>query len=344
MEEHNNRFTILIVDDNADNISLLKAALLDDYNIKAAKSGSKALEIARTMLVDLILLDVMMPDMDGFETCSHLKEDPRTSGIPVIFITARREAEIESRGFSCGGVDYITKPISAPIVQARVRTHLALYKQNRILEENVRKRTAELNESRLEILRRLGLAAEFKDNETGLHIIRMSRYCKIIALAYGLPDGKAELLYNVSPMHDIGKIGIPDSIMLKPGKLDDEEWRHMQKHCEIGHRIINSNSSTLLSTSAMLAYTHHERWDGSGYPEGKRGEEIPLFSRILAIADVFDALTTVRPYKNAWTVEDAVGEIKRCSDSHFDPALVEVFLRCLPDIIKVKQEFADSIS
>ena len=341
MESDDKRCTVLIVDDNTDNISLLKAALIDQYNIKAAKLGAKALEIARSMPIDLILLDVMMPEMDGFETCRRLKADPVTSKIPVIFITARGEVADESKGFTCGGVDYITKPISAPIVRARVWTHLALYDQNRELERKVNERTAELNESRLEILSRLGLAAEFKDNETGLHIIRMSRYCKIIALEYGLPEEEAQLLYHVSPMHDIGKIGIPDAVMLKPGKLDDEEWLHMQRHCEIGFRIVNSETSRLLKTSALLAYTHHERWDGNGYPEGKRGAEIPLFSRILAIADVFDALTTVRPYKKAWTVEDAVTEIKKSSGSHFDPMLVDAFLRCLPKIVEVKLDYAD---
>ena len=335
------RCTVLIVDDNTDNISLLKAALIDQYNIKAAKLGARALEIARSMPIDLILLDVMMPEMDGFETCRRLKKDPLTSKIPVIFITARGEVEDESKGFTCGGVDYITKPISASIVRARVWTHLALYDQNRELERKVNERTAELNESRLEILHRLGLAAEFKDNETGLHIIRISRYCKIIALEYGLPEDEAELLYNVSPMHDIGKICIPDAIMLKPGKLNDEEWQQIRKHCEIGNRIVNSDTSSLLKASAMIAYTHHERWDGSGYPEGIQGTEIPLFSRILAVADVFDALTTVRPYKKAWTTEEAIAEIKKSSGSHFDPALVKIFLKCLPKIIEVKQEFAD---
>lgn len=168
----------------------------------------------------------------------------------------------------------------------------------------------------------------------------MSRYCRVIALEYGLSEAEAELLYNSAPMHDIGKIGIPDAIMLKQGKLDAEEWRQMKKHCEIGFKIINSDTSSLLKTSGILAYTHHEQWNG-GYPEGKSGTDIPLFSRILAIADVFDSLTSVRPYKKAWSIEDAVAEIKRCSGSHFEPSLVEVFLRCLPQIVQVKEEFAD---
>lgn len=345
MEARDTRNTVLVVDDTSDNIRLLKAALMDDYSIKVATRGIKAIEIARTMPVDIILLDVMMPEMDGFETCRRLKADPLTTKIPVIFVTARGEIDDESRGFSCGGVDYITKPISASIVRARVKTHLSLYDQNRALESRVSERTAELNASRLEILSKLGRAAEYKDNETGLHVVRMSHYCKIIALEYGLTEDLAELLLNVAPMHDIGKIGIPDRVLLKPGRLDTEERKIMETHCEIGRQIIGSGSTMLLQTAAMVAYTHHEKWDGSGYPEGLSGNDIPLFSRILAIADVFDALTSARPYKKAWTAEDALIEIKRCSGSHFEPALIEVFIRSLPQIIEVKSRLgADAAS
>lgn len=341
MQPSDKRCTVLIVDDTPDNISLLKAALMDAYSIKVATRGLKAIEIARAMPVDIILLDVMMPEMDGFETCRRLKQDPMTRAIPVIFVTARGEIADEATGFRCGGVDYLTKPISASIVRARVKTHLALYDQNRTLEEKVRERTTEIEETRLEILNRLGRAAEYKDNETGMHVVRMSRFCKIMALACGLPEEEAELLLNVAPMHDIGKIGIPDRVLLKPGSLDGEERRIMETHCDIGRKIIGSHTSNLLRISAQVAYTHHEKWDGSGYPEGTRGEAIPLFSRILAVADVFDALTSERPYKKAWSVEEAVTVIKKGSGSHFDPALVEVFLGCLPEILEVKRHFSD---
>lgn len=344
MEAGDKRCTVLIVDDIPDNISLLKAALIEEYTIKVATRGRKALEIARTMPVDIILLDVMMPEMDGFETCRQLKEDPLTRRIPVLFVTARGEVSDESTGFSCGGVDYITKPIRASIVRARIKTHLALYDQNRALEYRVQERTAELNETRLEILNRLGRAAEYKDNETGMHVIRMSSYCRIIAREYGLPEEEAELLFNVSPMHDIGKIGIPDRVLLKPGRLDEEERKIIETHCDIGRKIIGSHTSDLLHAAAIVAYTHHEKWDGSGYPEGLCGAEIPLFSRILAIADVFDALTSERPYKSAWAIEEAVAEIEKCSGSHFDPALIEVFIRCIPRIIEVKKQYADVLA
>jgi putative two-component system response regulator len=344
MEGHDKTCTVLIVDDTPDNISLLKAALMEDYSIKVATRGQKAIEIARSMPVDIILLDVMMPEMDGFETCRRLKSEPLTRSIPVLFITARGEIDDESKGFACGGVDYITKPISASVVRARVKTHLALYDQNRSLENMVRERTIELKESRLEILNRLGRAAEYRDNETGLHVVRMSRFCRIIALEFGLSEEESEFLLNVAPMHDIGKIGIPDRVLLKHGKLDVEERRIIETHCEIGRQIIGVHLSGLLKASATIAYTHHEKWDGSGYPQGLSGSEIPLFSRILAVADVFDALTSVRPYKEAWSVEAAVTEIRKGSGSHFDPALVEVFVRCLPKIIKVRRQFADDVS
>lgn len=335
------RATILVVDDTPENINLLDAALQDEYAIKVATRGSKALEIARNGRIDLILLDVMMPEMDGFETCRLLKADPLTRKIPVIFVTARGEVEDESVGFACGGVDYITKPVRYPVVRARIRTHLALSDQQIALEQLVRERTAELAETRLEILHRLGRAAEYRDNETGRHVIRMSHYCYELARTYGLPEEAADLLRSVSPMHDVGKIGIPDQILLKQGRLDAEERRIIQQHCAIGHEIIGSHRSELLRSAAMVALTHHERWDGSGYPAGLQGEQIPLFSRILALADVFDALTSHRPYKHAWSVADAVEEIQQCSGSHFDPAVVKAFLRCLPRITEILALYAD---
>ena len=333
--------TVLIVDDVPDNISILNAALMHDYNVKVATSGKKAIDIASASPVDIILMDVMMPEMDGFETCSRLRENPVTRRIPVIFVTALHEVSDEARGFACGGVDYITKPISASIVKARVKTHLALYDQNRALEDKVRDRTAEVTESRLEIIRHLGRAAEYRDNETGRHVIRMSQYSQFIALAYGLPEDEAELVLNSAPMHDLGKIGIPDHILLKPGKLDKDEMDIIKSHCDIGHNIITPHKSILLTTAATIALTHHEKWDGSGYPRGLSGHDIPLVGRIAAIADVFDALTSKRPYKKAWTVQDAKAEICRESGAHFDPDLVQVFSRCLPEILHVKEQFAD---
>jgi putative two-component system response regulator len=334
--------TVLIVDDTPQNISLLNAALMDDYTIKVATSGQQAIDICLSMQIDIILLDVMMPDMDGFETCQRLKENPLTRSIPVIFVTARGEVKDESMGFDCGAVDYITKPIRAAVVRARVHTHLALYNQNRALELLVQERTAELHESRLEVLQRLGCAGEYRDNETGLHVIRVSSYSRIIALALGVSESEAELLYNAAALHDTGKIGIPDGILFKPGKLDEEEWKVIRTHCEIGHKIIGNHTNSLLKTAASIALTHHEKWDGTGYPQSLKGTGIPFFGRIVAIADVFDALTCVRPYKRAWPVDEAVSEIVRCSGNHFDPQIVAAFLSKIPELTAVLQECVDT--
>ncbi len=337
------RSTILIVDDTPLNISLLNAALMDEYDIKAATSGAKAIEICQSVPIDIILLDVMMPGMDGFETCRRLKEHPLTRNKPVIFVTAKDEIKDESMGFDCGAVDYIAKPIRAPIVRSRVRTHLALYNQNRTLEHLVRERTAKLDETRLEILNRLGSAGEMRDNETGLHVVRVCHYCQIIARTIGLPENEVGLLFSTAGLHDIGKIGIPDSILLKPGKLDEDEWKIMRTHSEIGHRILGPNPDSLIQSAAIIALTHHERWDGTGYPNGLSGSKIPLFGRIVPVADVFDALTSERPYKKAWPISEAIEEVARCSGHHFDPQIVDAFLNKMHEVTEVCQKFADAV-
>jgi putative two-component system response regulator len=334
--------TVLVVDDTPGNIDILTGVLAPTYRVKVATSGARALEVAaQDEPPDLILLDIMMPGMDGYEVIRRLKANPLTRRIPVLFITAKETPEDEQKGFDLGCVDYITKPISAPRVRARVRTHLALHDQNRALEAAVRDRTRELQETRLQIIQRLGRAAEYRDNETGMHVIRMSHASQIIALELGLPGQEAETLLTAEPMHDIGKIGIPDRVLLKPGKLDAEEWAIMRRHPEIGHGIIGSHPSPLLRMAAEVALTHHEKWDGNGYPRGLRGEEIPQVGRIVAVADVFDALTSVRPYKPAWTVEAAVEELKRGSGTHFQPQVVEAFLARLEDILAVTSAYRD---
>ena len=337
------RQTILAVDDAPENLTVLKGILADDYRVKVAINGEKALKIAFSdSPPDLILLDIMMPEMSGYEVCSRLKADPRTMKIPVIFVTAMGETEDETHGFKLGAVDYITKPVSPPVVHARVKTQLAMYDQKRDLENMVSQRTAELNTTRLEIIRRLGRAAEFKDNETGMHVIRMSHYARIIAKGIGMDDTTADLLLNAAPMHDIGKIGIPDNVLLKPGKLDADEWDLMKKHPEFGDNIIGEHESELLEMARIVALTHHEKWNGQGYPNGLAGEEIPLVGRITAIADVFDALTTERPYKDAWPVEKAVNLIKEEAGQHFDADLVVAFLDNLPEILEIKARYAET--
>lgn len=331
--------TILVVDDSPENIDLLHAVLSPTYKVKAAINGEKALHIAETSLPDLILLDVMMPEIDGFEVCRRLKANHKTSKIPVIFVTAKIEPEDEMHGFALGAVDYITKPISPPVVMVRVKTHLELFDQNRALEEKVKQRTLQLEESQFEIIKRLGRAAEFKDNETGLHVVRMSLYARVLAEAVETID--PHLLQQAMPMHDVGKIGIPDHILLKKGKLSPEEWEVMLKHPEIGAEIIGIHEDPLLKMARTVSLTHHERWDGSGYPKGLKGEEIPLEGRIAAIADVFDALTTERPYKAAWSVEKSLELLHAQSGKHFDPNLIELFVQNIDRILEIKHQYAE---
>ena len=334
--------TILVVDDNPENIDVLSGVLNGHYRIKAALNGNVALKIAKvTPKPDLILLDVMMPEIDGYEVCKKLKQDPMTCNIPVIFVTAKTGQTDEEYGFSLGAVDYITKPISPPLVLARIKAQLSLYDQARHMEKLVKERTAELLETRIEIIRRLGRAAEYKDNETGMHVIRMSKYSKLLAEKLSLDETWIDHLYHAAPMHDIGKIGVPDNVLLKPGKLDSDEWTIMKKHCEYGIEIIGEHASPLLHMAREVAFYHHEKWNGTGYPNGLSGEDIPLSARIIAIADVFDALTSVRPYKKAWSVEDAIALIQREAGEHFDPALVPPFIACLPDMLEIMKQYVD---
>ncbi|MCO7557300.1 response regulator [Metapseudomonas otitidis] len=323
------RQCLLLVDDEPTNLQVLRHILQDDYRLLFAKDGPKALELAGRERPALVLLDVMMPGMTGHEVCQQLKNDPATREIPVIFVTALADTEDEAKGFEVGAVDYITKPVSPAIVKARVRTHLSLVRMD------------ELKRTRLEIVQRLGLAAEYKDNETGLHVIRMSHYSRILARALGWSEADCDDLLNAAPMHDVGKIGIPDAVLRKPGKLDADEWAVMRQHVSIGAKIIGEHPSGLLRIAQRIALTHHEKWDGSGYPNGLAGEGIPIEGRIVAIADVFDALTSERPYKQAWPVEEAVAFLREQSGQHFDPDLVELFIQQLPAVLEVKARWAE---
>jgi putative two-component system response regulator len=320
---------ILAVDDEPSNLQLLRQILQDQYSMLYAKDGQRALELAQQERPDLILLDVMMPGMTGYEICRQLKATPATAAIPVIFVTALAEINDELSGFEAGAVDYIMKPVSAPIVKARVRTHLSLV------------RTDELLESRLQIVQRLGLAAEYKDNETGLHVIRMSHFARLLGLAAGMNEAEAEDLLHAAPLHDVGKIGIPDRILQKPGTLDAEERRIMQSHVEIGARIIGEHERGVLKLAHRIALGHHEKWDGSGYPSGLAGEAIPFEARIVAIADVFDALTSERPYKKAWPVEEALNYLRDNRGRHFDPALVDRFLTLMDPVREIMRRWAE---
>lgn len=330
--EQDARKLLLLVDDEAVNLRLLQQILQDDYRLLIAKDGARALELAASASPDLILLDVMMPCMTGHEVCERLKASDATRHIPVIFVTALSDETDETRGFALGAVDYITKPFSNPVVRARIKTQLSLVRAEVLLA------------TRQQVVQCLGAAAEFKDNETGLHVVRMSHYSRLIGQALGMPKVLLEDLFSAAPMHDVGKIGIPDAILRKPGRLDEDELRVMRQHPEIGARIIGQHQDGMLAMAHRIALYHHEKWDGSGYPFGLAGEAIPLEARIVAIADVFDALTSVRPYKRAWTFDEALGLLRQEAGRHFDPSLVAVFLGLLPQVAAVAAEFGEPLN
>jgi putative two-component system response regulator len=359
------KHTILAVDDTPTNIDVVKGVLADDYIIQAAINGPMALQIIDKKQPDLILLDIMMPRMDGYEVCEKLKSQAHTKDIPVIFLTAKSEPEDEARGLALGAVDYITKPISPPILKERVKNHLTLLEakrvlahQNEILEEKVVQRTAQLNELQDVAMVAMGALAESRDPETGNHIRRTQHYMKILAIELAKQDKYKEFLtpenitslYKSAPLHDIGKVGIEDSILLKPGKLTDEEFEEMKRHTTYGRDALASAEQSMdvadnfLVFAKEIAYSHQEKWDGSGYPEGLSGEDIPFSARLMAVADVYDALISKRVYKPAFSHEKAVAIIEEGRGSHFDPDMVDAFSLVCDRFQEVAQTYADKES
>lgn len=322
---------LLLVDDEPTNLHVLRQILGEDYRLQFATDGSKALQLVALQKPDLILLDIMMPALSGYDVCRQLKAAPETRDIPVIFVSALSEMGDETEGFEVGAVDYIIKPVRAPVVRARVHTHLSLVNAHA------------LRQSRLQIVQRLGCAAEYKDNETGMHVLRMSHFAHALALAIGCSADWADDLLHAAPMHDVGKIGIPDAVLLKPGPLTDSEWHIMRQHTSIGASIIGQHDCGILQMARTVALTHHEKWDGSGYPEGLRGDNIPLAARIVALADVFDALTSVRPYKRAWSVDEALAHIQAQAGKHFDPALVPPFVALRSQLEAIRERWKDDV-
>ncbi|RJG48412.1 response regulator [Motilimonas pumila] len=354
--------TILAVDDTLANIDVVKGVLSEDYLVQAALNGPMALKIIAKHRPDLILLDIMMPDMDGYEVCQTLKSNPETQDIPVIFLTAKSQEEDETKGLAMGAVDYITKPISPPILKERVKNHLMLKasrelleKQNEILEEKVVQRTAQLSELQDVAMVAMGALAESRDPETGNHIRRTQHYVKVLAIELAqqpmfkniLTPDVITSMYKSAPLHDIGKVGIADSILLKPGKLTDEEFEEMKNHTVYGRDAICAaerhidNADNFLIFAKEIAYSHQEKWDGSGYPEGLAGEDIPLSARIMAVADVYDALISKRVYKPAFSHDKAVSIIEEGRGSHFQPELVDGFLRIADAFDAVAKKYAD---
>ncbi|WP_221795046.1 HD domain-containing phosphohydrolase [Oceanobacter mangrovi] len=331
-------YRILVVDDVAENIQVAMNILREDsYELSYATSGEKALELIRSQDFDLILLDIMMPGIDGFEVCGQLRTYPRYREVPVIFLTARADIDAISRGFEAGAVDYIIKPFHAAELLARVRTHLELHaarqvlrRHNLSLQEKVqlteRRLLTELEQNQLEMIHILTELMEFTSDETGNHIKRVADYSRLLAeLTPALTEEDAEIIYHASPMHDIGKVFIPKEVLNKPGKLSHSEFEVMKTHTTKAHQFLQKSKRKLLKAADIIAWQHHERWDGAGYPRALKGEEIHIYGRIVAIADVFDALTHKRIYKPAWSMEDARDYILEHSGSHFDPTLVDLF-------------------
>jgi len=341
---------ILIVDDEPANVMLLEHMLEEEgyTNLRSTSDPRQVVELHRTHRFDLILLDIRMPRMSGIEVLRALAGMIAEEWIPVLVLTAQTDDETHLRALEAGARDYLNKPFKQWEAMLRIRNMLEtrlFYKRQFLraeeLEKMVRLRTREIREAKLKIIERLGRAGEYRDNETGSHVIRMSQACQMLALAAGLSLERAELIRYASPMHDVGKIGIADSILLKPGRLDPEERRIMEKHVQIGADIVGVHGDDILDMARTMALYHHEKWDGTGYPSGLKGEAIPLEARIASICDVFDALTSIRPYKDAWTPERALEFINAESGKHFDPELVKVFNQVYPDIAALREMLPD---
>jgi putative two-component system response regulator len=362
--DQNAKQVILIVDDTPDNITLLSALLKDKYRIKIATNGLKALHIASIEpSPDLILLDVMMPEMDGYETCRRLKDNPQTHQIPVIFLTAKSQVSDEEMGLRLGAVDYISKPVSPPIVLARVATQLNLVRarnllqdQNKNLEGLVKDRTLKLAKMQDAIIMAMASLAETRDNETGNHIRRTQNYVAALArqlksvprFSAELTDENIELLYKSAPLHDIGKVGIPDNILLKPGKLTSDEFEVMKLHTNYGRETILSverylgESNEFLRFAREITYSHQEKWDGSGYPENLSGDAIPISARLMAVADVYDALISRRVYKPAFSHEEAINIMRKGRGGHFDPDILDAFLKITDEFKEIAMRYQES--
>jgi putative two-component system response regulator len=359
------KFNILVVDDTPDNLIMMSELLKDEYKVKVANNGEKALKISQSQTPpDLILLDIMMPVMDGYEVCRQLKANPQTQHIPVIFLTAKTDATDETKGLEIGAIDYITKPINPAILMARVKTHLDIKRmqdflrnQNSFLEAEIIKRTREITAIQDVTIHAMASLAETRDNETGNHIRRTQNYVRVLAeklrhhprFSHFLDDDKIiELLYKSAPLHDIGKVGIPDKILLKPGRFEPEEFEVMKQHPALGRSAILNAEYELglevpfLKYAKEIAYAHQEKWDGSGYPLGLAGDNIPISARLMAVADVYDALISRRVYKEGMTHEQAVQLIIEGRGKHFDPDITDAFLALQEDFIAIAAKFWDS--
>jgi len=339
------RAHVLVVDDDPDLRALLAMMLKPRYEVRLASNGAEALVgAAKTPQPELILLDVQMPGEDGHAVLQALRANPATAAIPVIFLTARNDPKDEARGLAEGAVDYITKPISAAIVLARLATHLALSNRQRALEMQVADRTRELKDSRAQLMRRLALAMSYREGGLTHRAVRISQYAKLLAEAAGAKPEACELMALAAPLHDIGTLGVPESILRSPDKLSEREWKQMRRHPEIGAEIIGEHRDPLLSIARAIALCHHERWDGGGYPKGLKGATIPWAARVAAVADAFEAMTATLRRREPMSVTTAAKIILSESGKQFDPAIVKAFTKALPRMIAVQKSVVDELA
>jgi putative two-component system response regulator len=353
---------ILIVDDEELNRDLLQAMIESlGYEAETASDGVEALAKVR-IDIDLVLMDVMMPDMDGFETTRRIRKDYNENQLPIVMVTALKEKEDHLHAVKAGANDFISKPVDKIELEVRTASLLkmkeaqdAIIHNQAELETKVEKRTEQLRhalndsveaqretkKANIETIHRLVVAAEYKDEDTANHIMRMSSYCEILAKSLHITPGDVELVHLASPLHDVGKIGTPDNILFKPGKHTAEEFEIMKQHTVFGGRILNNSTSKLLQAGEVIALSHHEKWDGSGYPKGLAGEDIHLWGRICAVADVFDALSSKRPYKEAFSKEKTLEIMKESRGKHFEPKLIDLFLENLDKVLVVQKEYKE---
>ena len=345
------RNTVMVVDDQSTGRAILEQvahALDERVNVQGFVRPVDAVVWAAQHVADLVLVDYLMPEMDGIEFAKRLRALPGYAHVPIVMVTVHDDRKVRYAALDAGITDFLTKPIDPRECLARCRNLLMLRRQalaledrRKLLEEMVRDATQEVREREKETLLRLARAGEFRDEETGYHLLRMARYSRLIADAIGLAAEEAETIELAAPLHDIGKIGIPDHILLKPGRLDDAEWATMRQHPVIGHEILKGSASKYVRMGALIALGHHEKYDGSGYPSGLEGDHIPLCARIVAVADVYDALTSVRPYKKAWPSGEAFDYLRGQRGRHCDPKLVDAFLRVREQVLRVQQQWQE---
>jgi len=338
------RQVILVADDSEDIRNLFGVMLKKNYDLKFAVNSDETLAGADTdPLPDLILLDVEMPELNGYEVCARLKANPALSHIPVIFVTARSDPKDQAKGLLAGAVDYITKPISAPITMLRVRTQLALVDQRHALEEQIQQRTEELYDTRLELIRRLARAMEIREGGLTNRVLRVGEYVGLLCQALGLKDKVVEILSQAAPLYDIGKMGVPEHILTKSDALNDKEWEEMRKHPEIGAGIIGEHKDPLLEQARVMALTHHERWDGTGYPKKLKGSAIPVPGRIMAVADAFEAMTSTQRHRSPISAMEAAKKIAADSGKQFDPSVVAAFMKVAKEFDEVRSRHKDEL-